>query len=89
MLKVQGGVCAVCKTAPTTRRLAVDHDHHTGFIRGLLCFRCNKFVVGRHREPTLLRNAAQYLKAPPAFGVLGQHEVPEDRRKSGNRRRKN
>lgn len=41
MLAQQGGVCAICKAPPTTRRLAVDHDHETGKIRGLLCSRCN------------------------------------------------
>lgn len=37
----QGGKCAVCgKTKKRT--LAVDHDHKTGEIRGLLCDYCNR-----------------------------------------------
>lgn len=44
MLK-QGGVCAVCsKEDACHKRLAVDHDHKTGAIRGLLCGKCNKAV---------------------------------------------
>lgn len=41
MLADQGGVCAICGEAPTTKRLAVDHDHETGELRGLLCVPCN------------------------------------------------
>jgi hypothetical protein len=50
MFAEQGGVCAICKSAEKTRRrkktndderLAVDHCHETGVVRGLLCFKCN------------------------------------------------
>src|SRR3989304_573545 len=41
ILKAQGGACAICKKPPKKRRLNVDHNHKTGRIRGLLCFRCN------------------------------------------------
>lgn len=42
--------CAICAKHESqfTKRLAVDHNHKTGKVRGLLCYRCNKFVVGRH-----------------------------------------
>jgi len=38
----QGGGCAICGNPPKTRRLHVDHNHRTGKVRGLLCFRCNR-----------------------------------------------
>lgn len=41
MLKAQRGRCAICGNKPKTRSLHVDHDHNTGIIRGLLCYRCN------------------------------------------------
>jgi len=41
MLKEQKGGCAICGSTPKKRRLAVDHNHKTGRIRGLLCFPCN------------------------------------------------
>ena len=41
MFDAQGGVCAVCKQPEHKRRLAVDHCHATGKVRGLLCFSCN------------------------------------------------
>ena len=41
-LAQQGGGCAVCGRAPKAgKSLHVDHDHETGYVRGLLCFKCN------------------------------------------------
>jgi hypothetical protein len=40
----QNGVCAICGRPPVKRRLAVDHNHTTGQIRGLLCIACNTLV---------------------------------------------
>lgn len=42
MLAAQYGRCAICGNKPVTIRLAVDHDHVTGKVRGLLCKRCNR-----------------------------------------------
>ena len=57
MFLSQGGTCAICKKAPKlkkdgtarwgAKRLAVDHNHWTGKIRGLLCHSCNSTIVGR------------------------------------------
>lgn len=41
ILETQGGVCFLCLRPPTDKRLAVDHDHKTGRVRGLLCSACN------------------------------------------------
>lgn len=41
----QGGVCARCRCQPQmTLRLAVDHSHETGEVRGLLCGPCNTYL---------------------------------------------
>lgn len=50
----QHGCCAICKKPEShfKMRLAVDHNHKTGQVRGLLCYRCNKFVVGRNTYDT-------------------------------------
>ena len=42
MFTEQNGLCAICvKPESNGRRLAMDHDHATGRIRGLLCRNCN------------------------------------------------
>lgn len=60
--KKQAGACALCGKSETLfkRRLNLDHNHKTLQIRGLLCYYCNKFVVGRHTLPSALK-LAQYL----------------------------
>lgn len=41
LLVQQNGLCAICEESPKGRKLAVDHNHKTGQVRGLLCSRCN------------------------------------------------
>lgn len=49
MLKRQDGRCKICYQPPKPeRRLAVDHDHATHRVRGLLCFVCNKYRVAKN-----------------------------------------
>ena len=62
MSRVQSGVCAICGEPPGPRRLAVDHDHHTGTIRGLLCFRCNVGLGYFRDDPERLLRAVSYLR---------------------------
>lgn len=64
MLVQQRGVCAICKGVLNSSRytkLAVDHDHKTGRVRGLLCTNCNTAVGLMKDSPGRLRAAANYL----------------------------
>lgn len=62
MLEAQGGRCAICLCRPRTRNLAVDHDHFTGALRGLLCGRCNHGLLQFAQEDiTILKRAIEYL----------------------------
>ena len=62
MLAEQDGACAICKRLPTKRTLAVDHNHDTGRVRGLLCAQCNLGIGGLQDSLTLVLEAAQYLR---------------------------
>lgn len=63
MFENQKGCCAICDRHQDMfkKRLAVDHNHETGEIRGLLCAYCNHRVVGRHRDGAKLRKIADYV----------------------------
>lgn len=62
MLAEQGGLCAICATAPTGQ-WNIDHDHSTGAVRGLLCSPCNIGIGQLHDDPVLVRAALAYLEA--------------------------
>lgn len=69
----QNSGCAICgfKPAPTQSRLAIDHNHKSGLIRGLLCSFCNR-ALGRFKDNVeFLKRAAAYLENPTASVVLG------------------
>lgn len=77
--EAQGRVCYICRRAKGTgrKRLSVDHDHKTGFVRGLICSPCNRDVLGHLRDDTeALQRAITYLLSPPAFAVIGQRIAP-------------
>lgn len=65
MEQAQGGLCKICRKPPSGRwkRLHVDHDHATGKVRGLLCFRCNTMLGSATDDPSVLIAAVEYLAA--------------------------
>lgn len=54
-------VCSICGKS-TVKSLAIDHDHNTGKIRGLLCFSCNVGLGHFKDDITLLEKAIEYIK---------------------------
>jgi hypothetical protein len=72
LIEQQEGVCAICHLPESIpyksaiRRLAVDHDHRTGNVRGLLCGRCNQMIGYAQDNPDVLEAAAAYLRAHAA-----------------------
>lgn len=68
ILESQSGVCAICHQPETSRhvkgtirRLAVDHDHETGEVRGLLCWMCNS-RLGYFEYHDLMDSLLRYLE---------------------------
>jgi hypothetical protein len=60
-LAAQGGGCAICTKKPRKRYLAVDHDHRTGRVRGLLCYFCNTSIGTFEFDRETALRASEYL----------------------------
>lgn len=70
---VQSGKCAICSVEllPRGRQpnaVAVDHNHDTGAVRGLLCQACNRGIGLFYDNPTVLQSAAKYLEKRGHYG---------------------
>lgn len=75
LLDHQDGRCAICGIIPSEfLQLAVDHDHLTGEIRGLLCTRCNLLIGYLKENVRWLRRSAEYLESPPSRDVFPEDE---------------
>ncbi len=82
ILEAQDGRCAICRRPPKGgKSLAVDHAHRDGRagpVRGLLCFLCNRRVVGARSDEVILR-MAEYVNNPPAVAALGEERIAPGR----------
>lgn len=69
LLAWQGGRCAICGKQPRGRRLAVDHDHASGLVRGLLCandeWGCNMSLRILLDSLEIAQRALAYVEQPP------------------------
>lgn len=63
-----GGKCEICRQpevrrkAGRTKRLALDHDHATGALRGILCHACN---LALEQLADRLETVEAYLRRAP------------------------
>jgi len=65
MYAAQGGVCAICKVPGRVGKhgkLAVDHCHSTGRVRGLLCTPCNVSIGILGETPEQWEVVLKYLR---------------------------
>ena len=61
LLKQQNYQCLICKKI-IDESGAVDHNHETGEIRGILCINCNTGLGNFQDNFELLQRAVSYLK---------------------------
>jgi len=75
MLEAHAGGCWICGKQPKTgKNLHVEHDHKTGRIRGLACWRCNRGLQHFRDDAMMFRRAADYIESDEAQRVLGGRE---------------
>lgn len=70
LIQKHGNRCALCQKPrhEFKKNLSVDHNHRTNKIRGLLCYRCNKFMIGRQTIESLVKSLRYLVK----------YDVPEN-----------
>jgi len=61
MLDISNNLCAICNKEDLSKRLAIDHCHTTGKVRGLLCSKCNRGLGYFDDNTGLLKKAISYL----------------------------
>ena len=59
---MQNNLCAICKSPEKHKRFALDHNHVTGKVRGLLCQQCNMAIGLLKDDPKIVRAAAEYIQ---------------------------
>jgi len=64
MVDEQDNKCKLCGDPPDNKhgRLVVDHCHHTGKVRGLLCIGCNLYLSKIEACPDYLQRVLKYLE---------------------------
>lgn len=102
---VQNGLCPLCgKEIDLTIKGegVIDHDHDTGFIRGILHRSCNSAegkvanAVGHWGSKSMkysdiipyLENMLKYLKAPPTEFIYPMHSTPDEKREKALAKRR-
>lgn len=70
----QEGNCYIC--GAHRKILNVDHDHSTGYVRGLICGNCNTALGHAKDNIHTLLNSVVYLLRPPFLRYL-KEEHPE------------
>lgn len=83
IMNKQNYSCAICGKHEDGfgRRLHLDVDHHTGELRGGLCYTCNRNLIGQHRDPELFIKAAKYLSGPFTNVFVSEKHYKRKKRK--------
>ena len=54
--------CPICDKLLIEGKRVIDHDHKSGEVRGILCYRCNQALGIFKDNIQFLENAIKYLK---------------------------
>jgi hypothetical protein len=64
----QDGCCPVCDKEIQAEESAVDHNHVTGEVRGILCKKCNRALGLLGDSPSTMLRASNYLSSRGFYG---------------------
>ena len=64
----QDGTCPICDKAVNAEDSAIDHNHETGDVRGILHKSCNRALGLLGDSPDTLERAAEYLRIQGFYG---------------------
>lgn len=79
-LAEQGGGCAMCgqnRPSKGWNFMAIDHNHATGEVRGILCAACNA-AVGVIENQEFLQRAARYLAQYGTLLRVEETPIPKE-----------
>lgn len=77
------GGCPIClRKWDDNVKPVVDHDHGpNGSVRGIVCRWCNKFVIGRLRDPDVVYRIYIYLRDAPKHLVVPKRKRVKRKKK--------
>ena len=72
-LEGAGWKCPVCLRFPSSGRFVTDHEHirgwsklpkeeRPGFVRGVICWHCNRYLLAGSMDSAKARRVARYLE---------------------------
>lgn len=68
MYEEQDGTCPICDQAVEAEDSAIDHNHKTGEVRGILCKTCNRGLGLFKDNPSTTKRATEYLLTRGHYG---------------------
>lgn len=83
LLSSSAGKCDICHIPLSQNNIAIDHNHKTNKVRGLLCRNCNTGLGLLKDNPHILESARVYLEERTYFGVV---KKPRNKRAFGKKR---
>lgn len=72
LYEIQDQACAICRTPAPLADLAIDHDHDSTLVRGLLCVTCNTAIGILRDDVDRIRRAADYLEWTSVMRLIDQ-----------------